>query len=483
MLSVTSGVVSDGCTKAASAGDNSTSVNPLQSRSVRIDLNNEEHIAKFSSTSKDVLISSMNDQDLTKLNPFKVAKEIDELCGQVTKVQYLKSGSLFITTNSSQQTQQLLKQHTLKISKIPIRVTIAWNKQLSYGKIYAPEFQSDSLEYLLEILKPSKVVGIRNLFTDPNKAHIPLYVLTFLSDSCPEKLKVGYCHYTVDRYYPNPTRCGKCCRWGHSSKYCRSDIVCSRCSKKGHAQADCENEILKCCNCGGQHNSFSKECPIYMKERKICQLAVDTRVSFAEARNKINQDASQSSINANTHNARFSTQHTLPIDLSSSTSFPALAQTSQSCRISSQATRRRESGWSCDSPSMQQLSQESQWFTQQVSRKKRKAASDMQDEIPCSLDLPTLTQTQPLENSQRTSHVIRAAPTNQYEENSASAELSIKELLIKMLPILLKLFLAKQPTEKIACIVEIAEMLGAESTLSSLIAGLNHSSLSSSSQQ
>ena len=87
-----------------------------------------------------MLISSMNDQDFTKLNPFKVAKEIDELCGHVAKVQYLMSENLLITTNSSQQTQQLIKQHTLKISKIPVRVTIAWNKQLSYGNIYAPEF-------------------------------------------------------------------------------------------------------------------------------------------------------------------------------------------------------------------------------------------------------------------------------------------------------------------------------------------------------
>ena len=51
---------------------------------------------------------------------------------------------------------------------------------------------ADSVEYLLEILMPNKVVGVRILFTDPNKSHISLHVLTFLSKTCLEKIKVGY---------------------------------------------------------------------------------------------------------------------------------------------------------------------------------------------------------------------------------------------------------------------------------------------------
>ena len=60
-------------------------------------------------------------------------------------------------------------------------------------------------------------------------------------------------------------------------------MVCSNCSKKWHTHAECDIEIPKSCNCGGEHSSFSKECKIYQKERKSCQLAPDTGISFAEA--------------------------------------------------------------------------------------------------------------------------------------------------------------------------------------------------------
>ena len=115
------------------------------------------------------------------MNPFKVAKEIGELCGEVESVQHLKSGSLLVNTRSKEQAQVLLQQKTLKVSCTPINVAIAWHKQFSYGKIYAQEFQDDPLEYLLEILQDAGVVGIRTLFTDSSKAHIPLYILTFIA--------------------------------------------------------------------------------------------------------------------------------------------------------------------------------------------------------------------------------------------------------------------------------------------------------------
>ena len=39
------------------------------------------------------------------------------MCGQVEKVQYLKTGSLLITTNSGQQTKKLIKQQSLTFDK------------------------------------------------------------------------------------------------------------------------------------------------------------------------------------------------------------------------------------------------------------------------------------------------------------------------------------------------------------------------------
>ena len=176
MASDASGIISEGCSQVqANTGSSSkTGGGPDQNISARIDLSADSQMSKYADLARDVLISSRDSRVLTKLNPFKIANEMDSLCGQVAKVQYLRSGSILVTTTTSQQTDQLLKHTRLKQSNIPIKVTIAWNKQFSYGKIYAPEFQSDSLDYLLEILQPNHVVGIRKLFSDPKMSHISL---------------------------------------------------------------------------------------------------------------------------------------------------------------------------------------------------------------------------------------------------------------------------------------------------------------------
>ena len=71
-----------------------------------------------------------------------------------------------------------------------MQTSIAWSSDLSYGKIYAPEFQGDSIESLLEILKLVGVVGVLRLFAYLNKANILLYVVTFLEKTPPENKSV-----------------------------------------------------------------------------------------------------------------------------------------------------------------------------------------------------------------------------------------------------------------------------------------------------
>ena len=116
-------------------------------------------------------------------------------------------------------------------------------------------------------------------------------------------------------------------------------------------------------------------------------------------------------------------------------------------------------------------SQESRWFTQQTfQQKKSNVHTELLHELPASLDLVPVRPYQCSNLSQNQSQ--KESSSNRISEKIGNSHIDIKELLIKMLPILVKFFLAKQPTEKIACIIEIAELLGAESTISSLIAGM-----------
>lgn len=78
----------------------------------------------------------------------------------------------------------------------------------------------------------------------------------------------------VQEYLPL-TLCFKCCRFGHVSKYCKSEDVCFKCSGK-HSAQNCEANIYKCINCiltGREttaHTARDRECPSY--KRKLEQV-------------------------------------------------------------------------------------------------------------------------------------------------------------------------------------------------------------------
>ena len=383
-VSEASDIVSDGCIRhcernsgepsssnTTQNSQNSLNVTPQSRNKAQINLNNEEQVSKYSSSAKSVMISSKNNKNLAQINPFKIAAEIYQLCGNVANVQHLKSRSLLVTTNCAEQTQQLLKQKKFKESHIPIQVNIVWHKQFSYGKIYAPEFSGDSLDYLLEILQPNNVVGIRKLFSEPAKSHIPLYVLTFMRNSCPAKIKVGYCYYNVDKHYSSPLRCGKCCRWGYSANYCRSIEVCSQCGNKGHMQETCTSATLKCANCAGPHHTFSKSCSVYIREREVCQVATDMRISFPEVRkivetrpmnrNPYKETSSSSGVQHHSQNKEIA-----PPKLSNA-AFPTLTDSTRTMSGSYQkkAQMARQLRRVTEPVSQPVISQESTWFTPQ----------------------------------------------------------------------------------------------------------------------
>ena len=174
---------------------------------------------------------------------------------------------MLIVTKSVEQAKLLLKIKTLSEKQIPGIVIPDWGHQTMQLRVFIPQFADDSLEDLLVMLKPQGVVGIRMMFHDPKRAESSLYVVIFLGHSCPEKIKVGYTSAYVDKHYPSPLRCGKCCQWGHSTQICHSGSVCSNCGSKGHIRSECKAILPRCINCGGAHDITSKECPKYINEK------------------------------------------------------------------------------------------------------------------------------------------------------------------------------------------------------------------------
>ncbi|GBN69365.1 hypothetical protein AVEN_15741-1 [Araneus ventricosus] len=87
---------------------------------------------------------------------------------------------------------------------------------------------------------------------------------------------------SVRTYIPNPLRCFKCQRFGHSKISCRGTLTCSRCAEVGHESTDC-TRTEKCVNCKGEHTSFSRNCIAWRQEKEIISTKIKKQISYQEA--------------------------------------------------------------------------------------------------------------------------------------------------------------------------------------------------------
>ncbi|GFS64770.1 putative RNA-directed DNA polymerase from transposon X-element [Trichonephila clavipes] len=214
------------------------------------------------------LIISLTNNEMSKVSPFAIQKALIGIGGEPKSVKRLRSGDLLIETNSALQTKSfLLAKHFLNSP-----VTISPHKTLNSCRGIISE--TDLLGTLTG--KSSRVFPVRVLF----------------SPILPTNIKAGYLNCRIRPYIPNPLRCFKCQRFGHSQTSCRGQLTCSRCASVGHASTDCNLEP-KCVNCLQPHPSDSKICPKWKIEKQIQEIKTTKNISYPEARKLIVPQLSQ----------------------------------------------------------------------------------------------------------------------------------------------------------------------------------------------
>ena len=90
---------------------------------------------------------------------------------------------------------------------------------------------------------------------------------TFNKPSLLDRIRCGFFNVRVRQYVPNPLRCFKCQRFGHTQEQCMSQAISVSCSEKAHSPP-CQSSP-HCINCDGPHVSNSRDCPKFQMEREI----------------------------------------------------------------------------------------------------------------------------------------------------------------------------------------------------------------------
>ncbi|GFU90497.1 uncharacterized protein TNCV_2574301 [Trichonephila clavipes] len=131
----------------------------------------------------------------------------------------------------------------------------------SRGVISEPDLLTTPDAEILDGFSDQGVIQVRRITIKKDATVIPKkhMILTFNNPNLPATVKAGYLNCKIRPYVPNPPRCFKCQRFGHSQTACSGQLTCSRCATVGHPSTDCTLEP-KCVNCSQSHPSDSKLC-------------------------------------------------------------------------------------------------------------------------------------------------------------------------------------------------------------------------------
>ncbi|XP_063821225.1 uncharacterized protein LOC135071366 [Ostrinia nubilalis] len=120
-----------------------------------------------------------------------------------------------------------------------------------------------------KLLSSQEILAVRRFTKRTPEGIIPLQTvsLTFAENVLPEHVNYGLSIVPVTEYIKPVMQCYKCMAFGHTTKFCKRNIVCSICSQP-HSYKECTNANKPLCvNCKGEHIAVARICPV--KQQKI----------------------------------------------------------------------------------------------------------------------------------------------------------------------------------------------------------------------
>ena len=215
------------------------------------------------------------ERPLCKLSPFAVNKAIVSILGSdPLNMKKLRNGNILVELEKENQSTKLLKISQLSLTidnVIPVDVSPHNSLNTKKGVIRCPDIKDCTDEEILDGLKDEGVIKLERItvFRDGQRKPTGTFILTFQTQVLPKFMKVGYYRVSVSQFIPNPIRCFKCQRYGHTKFHCRKNEVCNKCGQEDHTDhVECKNQA-KCVNCQGNYASNDRSYPRWKEEKEI----------------------------------------------------------------------------------------------------------------------------------------------------------------------------------------------------------------------
>jgi len=224
--------------------------------------------------------------DLKKVSLLKAVRGLRDAVGPVLGLSRQANGSLIVQAGEAAQADQLLQISSL--CGVGVRVT-PHRGMRARGVVVSGGLLHDSERDVLEELQPLGVVEVKRLSSRRDGRVVPTasLLLTFGGTELPSQVTIGFLSLRVRPYVPSPLRCFKCLRYGHTQATCGRKMTCARCGSSEHAEAKSCSAVPKCVGCGGEHSAFSRECPIWLREKEVQKVKVRENLPYPEAAKRV----------------------------------------------------------------------------------------------------------------------------------------------------------------------------------------------------
>ncbi|GBL82594.1 hypothetical protein AVEN_263680-1 [Araneus ventricosus] len=133
------------------------------------------------------------------------------------------------------------------LGTFPVETSFHKTLNISCGVLSNPDFIHVTEAEFVEELRDQNACAARRINIRRDGRLIPTQhvVLTFQTPVLPKSIKAGYINCKLRPYIPNPLRCFKCQRYGHSQQSCRgTDLVCGKCAESGQEINVCTSDTF-----------------------------------------------------------------------------------------------------------------------------------------------------------------------------------------------------------------------------------------------
>jgi hypothetical protein len=202
-----------------------------------------------------LIVKSVDEcKTLSSCNPYLILKNVKRIAREPHSIKKLRHGTLLIHCQSEDQATKLLRVQEL----CSLAVTVSGHASLNVckGDISCFDLLNAPVEQIKKNMKRYKVVEVKRILSRKSGSlePTPALIVSFALPSLPVEVKCAYYNLKVRPYIPNPMRCFKIKRFGHTQSRRTKPTICPDCGLKEHESTQCEGENY-CVNCKGDHSA------------------------------------------------------------------------------------------------------------------------------------------------------------------------------------------------------------------------------------